>query len=144
MQQPKRATSALAALTLALAGLGAVSASAPAAAETAGAEAAEAESSLVATAACSFVAPRVTANGSDLTASFSSSGCGGQTWDVTIQRHRYGPVWQNLSTNSGNPNVVTRTTCNPGETWTYRTVVQQRGFGNDRQDVSSHFRYTCR
>ena len=78
-------------------------------------------------------------------ASQSLQNCQNIEFKLTLQRHRGGPVWQNLASNTilavePASEITVTSACLPG-TWTYRTILEDTS--GSRHDVSGHYRVGC-
>lgn len=92
--------------------------------------------------ACTFAAPTPYRNGANVTASADLSDCGPDSrWVLTIQRHRYGPIWQNEGSNQrkGDGTISLTTGCVPGLS-TYRTVLDS-AYGH--QSIGGPAEFNC-
>jgi hypothetical protein len=101
------------------------------------------DSTGVTRASCTFSAPTPSKSGSNVTATANISDCpSGARWTLTIQRHRSGPIWQNLGNNwrDGNGGLTTTTGCGGSGTWTYRSILESN---QGHQSVSGHNRFGC-
>lgn len=101
-----------------------------------------ATSSAIGVTACDFSAPLPENKNGEAVANTTISGCGSYRWYITMQRHRFGPVWQNLADNfrDGDGDLGVRTGCQ-GSGWrTYRTVLTSSG---GHQSISGHARFYC-
>jgi hypothetical protein len=94
------------------------------------------------TTSCSFTAPPPVKDGNDVKATASVGGCGTYTWNLVVQRHSYGPFWQNLATNyqPGDGTFSVSAGCRGNGTRTYRSILESTA---GHKTVSGHARFHC-